>query len=307
MHRIPGVVDLRIQQAFDYPTLNVEVDRSKAALFGLSETDVASNLLVSLSGSSQTTLSFWIDPQSGTQYSIAAQTPQFRLASLMDLAATPVTGSAGHAAQLLANLASFRRGVAPAVVSHYDATPVVDIFGAVEGTDLGFVSAEINKLIADTQRSLPHGSQVTVRGQVRTMSDSSQVSCWGSRPRSCWSTADRGQFPVLARPLHHHHCPARRLGGIVWMLFLTHTPVSVPALTGAIMCMGVATANSVLVVSFARERMNAGDDASHAALQAGVTRFRPVLMTALAMIIGMVPMALAWAKAGSRTRRSAAP
>src|SRR6267378_3868084 len=152
MHGIPGVVDLRIQQAFDYPTLNVEVDRSKAALFGLSETDVASDLLVSLSGSSQTTLSFWIDPKSGTQYSIAAQTPQFRLASLLDLAATPVTGtvsasgaiplagtaaasgSAGHAAQLLANLASFRRGVAPAVVSHYDATPVVDIFGAVEGT-----------------------------------------------------------------------------------------------------------------------------------------------------------------------------
>src|SRR5882757_654519 len=190
MHHIPGVVDLRIQQAFDYPTLNVEVDRSRAALLGLSETDVASDLLVSLSGSSQTTLSFWIDPKSGTQYSIAAQTPQFRLTSLLDLATTPVTGTtaggaltpvgstsattggAGHTAQLLANLESFHRGVAPAVVSHYDATPVIDIFGAVEGTDLGFVSAQIDKVIADTQRSVPHGSQVTVRGQVRTMTDS---------------------------------------------------------------------------------------------------------------------------------------
>jgi len=301
MHRIPGVVDLRIQQAFDYPTLNVEVDRSKAALFGLSETDVASNLLVSLSGSSQTTLSFWIDPQSGTQYSIAAQTPQFRLASLMDLAATPVTGSAGHAAQLLANLASFRRGVAPAVVSHYDATPVVDIFGAVEGTDLGFVSAEINKLIADTQRSLPHGSQVTVRGQVRTMTDSFAGLLLGLAAAIVLVyLLIVVNFQSWLDPFIIITALPAALGGIVWMLFLTHTPVSVPALTGAIMCMGVATANSVLVVSFARERMNAGDDASHAALQAGVTRFRPVLMTALAMIIGMVPMALGLGEGGEQ-------
>jgi multidrug efflux pump subunit AcrB len=319
MHRIPGVVDLRIQQAFDYPTLNVEVDRSKAALFGLSETDVASNLLVSLSGSSQTTLSFWIDPQSGTQYSIAAQTPQFRLASLMDLAATPVTGtlagsgaippagtaaatgSAGHAAQLLANLASFRRGVAPAVVSHYDATPVVDIFGAVEGTDLGFVSAEINKLLADTQRSLPHGSQVTVRGQVKTMTESFAGLLLGLAAAIVLVyLLIVVNFQSWLDPFIIITALPAALGGIVWMLFLTHTPVSVPALTGAIMCMGVATANSVLVVSFARERMNAGDDASHAALQAGVTRFRPVLMTALAMIIGMVPMALGLGEGGEQ-------
>src|SRR5256885_13592217 len=156
LHRIPGAADLPIQQAFDYPQLNVEVDRTKAALLGLSEPDVASDLLVSLSGSSQTTLSFWIDPKSGTQYAIAAQPPQFRLASLGDLATTPVTGGAaatggraggsgngGRSAQLLANLASFHRSVAPAVVSHYDATPVVDIFGAVEGADLGFVAAQI--------------------------------------------------------------------------------------------------------------------------------------------------------------------
>jgi CzcA family heavy metal efflux pump len=307
MHGIPGVVDLRIQQAFDYPTLNVEVDRSKAALLGLSETDVASNLLVSLSGSSQTTLSFWIDPQSGTQYSIAAQTPQFRLASLQDLAATPVTGTsaatggAGHTAQLLANLASIRRGVAPAVVSHYDATPVVDIFGAVEGTDLGFVSAEINKLVADTQRSLPRGSQVTVRGQVKTMTDSFAGLLLGLAGAIVLVyLLIVVNFQSWLDPFIIITALPAALGGIVWMLFLTHTSVSVPALTGAIMCMGVATANSVLVVSFARERMNAGDDASHAALQAGVTRFRPVLMTALAMIIGMVPMALGLGEGGEQ-------
>ncbi len=312
MHGIPGVVDLRIQQAFDYPTLNVEVDRSKAALFGLSETDVASDLLVSLSGSSQTTLSFWIDPKSGTQYSIAAQTPQFRLASLLDLAATPVTGTtsaatsaatgaAGHTAQLLANLASFHRGVAPAVVSHYDATPVVDIFGAVEGTDLGFVSAQIDKLLADTQRSLPHGSQVTVRGQVKTMSESFAGLLLGLAAAIVLVyLLIVVNFQSWLDPFIIITALPAALAGIVWMLFLTHTPVSVPALTGAIMCMGVATANSVLVVSFARQRMDAGDDASHAALQAGVTRFRPVLMTALAMIIGMVPMALGIGEGGEQ-------
>jgi multidrug efflux pump subunit AcrB len=312
MHRIPGVVDLRIQQAFDYPTLNVEVDRSKAALFGLSETDVASDLLVSLSGSSQTTLSFWIDPKSGTQYSIAAQTPQFRLASLLDLAATPVTGTtsaatsaaaggAGHTAQLLANLASFHRGVAPAVVSHYDATPVVDVFGAVEGTDLGFVSAQIDKLLADTQRSLPQGSQVTVRGQVKTMSESFAGLLLGLAAAIVLVyLLIVVNFQSWLDPFIIITALPAALAGIVWMLFLTHTPVSVPALTGAIMCMGVATANSVLVVSFARQRMDAGDDASHAALQAGVTRFRPVLMTALAMIIGMVPMALGIGEGGEQ-------
>jgi multidrug efflux pump subunit AcrB len=300
MHTIPGLVDLRIQQNFDYPTLNVAVDRSKAALLGLSETDVASDLLVSLSGSSQTTLSFWIDPKSGSQYNIVAQTPQFRLASLSDLATSPVTGSNGSS-QMLANLASFSRGVAPAVVSHYDATPVIDIYGAVEGTDLGYIAAQINKLVAETQHSLARGSQVTVRGQVKTMTDSFTGLLIGLAGAivlvyllivvnfQSW----QDPFIIITA------LPAA-LAGIVWMLFLTHTPVSVPALTGAIMCMGVATANSVLVISFARERMNAGDDAEHAALQAGFTRFRPVLMTALAMIIGMVPMALGLGEGGEQ-------
>ncbi|TLY69385.1 MAG: efflux RND transporter permease subunit, partial [Gammaproteobacteria bacterium] len=304
LHRIPGVVDLRIQQAFDYPQLNVEVDRSKAALLGLSETDVASDLLVSLSGSSQTTLSFWIDPKSGTQYAIAAQTPQFRLASLGDLATSPVTGGGsggGRAVQLLANLASFHRSVAPAVVSHYDATPVVDIFGAVEGSDLGFVAAQIQRVLAESKSSLPRGSQVAVHGQVKTMTESFAGLLLGLAAAIVLVyLLIVVNFQSWLDPFIIITALPAALAGIVWMLFLSHTPVSVPALTGAIMCMGVATANSVLVVSFARERMNAGDDAAHAAVQAGVTRFRPVLMTALAMIIGMVPMALGLGEGGEQ-------
>jgi multidrug efflux pump subunit AcrB len=322
MRTIPGVVDARIQQQYDYPTLNVNVDRTRAALLGLTETDVASDLLVSLSGSSQTTLSFWIDPKSGTQYPVVAQTPQFRLTSLADLATTPVTSgggaqangsstggsntappssAAGGGVQLLANLARFGRSESPAVVSHYDARPVIDVYAGIERIDLGFVAAQIERVIHDTHSLVPRGAQVTVRGQVTTMTQSFKGLLIGLAGAvvlvyllivvnfQSW----RDPFIIITA------LPAA-LAGIVWMLFLTHTPVSVPALTGAIMCMGVATANSVLVISFARERMNAGDDAAHAALQAGTTRFRPVLMTALAMIIGMLPMALGLGEGGEQ-------
>ncbi len=299
MRAIPGAVDLRIQQAFDYPQIRVDVDRSKAALLGLSERDVASDLLVSLSGSFQTSPSFWIDPKTGNQYNVTTQTPQFRLNSLQDLATTPVTG--GGSSQLLANVASFSRAVAPAVVSHYDSTPVIDIYGSVQGADLGFIAAQINKLVAETRHELPRGSQIIVRGQVKTMTDSFTGLLIGLAGAvvlvyllivvnfQSW----RDPFIIITA------LPAA-LAGIVWMLFLTHTSVSVPALTGAIMCMGVATANSVLVISFARERMQAGDDPRHAAITAGVTRFRPVLMTALAMIIGMLPMALGLGEGGEQ-------
>jgi len=300
LHAIPGAVDLRIQQAFDYPQIDVVVDRSKAALLGLTEQDVASNLLVSLSGSFQTSPSFWIDPKNGTQYSVAAQTPQYRLASLADLATTPITGSAGNS-QLLANLASFHRSAGPAVVSHYDATPVIDIYGALQGTDLGFMAAQIRQLIAATRSELPRGSQVTVRGQVKTMTDSFNGLLLGLAGAIVLVyLLIVINFQSWLDPFIIITALPAALAGIVWVLFLTHTPVSVPALTGAIMCMGVATANSVLVVSFARGRMNAGDDARHAAQQAGVMRFRPVLMTALAMIIGMVPMALGLGEGGEQ-------
>jgi CzcA family heavy metal efflux pump len=302
LHKIPGLVDLRIQQAYDYPTLHVSVDRSKAALLGLTETDVASDLLTSLSGSSQNVLSFWIDPKNGTQYPVVAQTPQYRLETLSDLQTSPVTtlgGSGGN--QMLANVADFRREVTPAVVSHYDAIPVIDIYGAVEGTDLGFISEQINKVVDQSKSDLARGSKVTVRGQVKTMTQSFSGLLVGLAGAvvlvyllivvnfQSW----RDPFIIITA------LPAA-LAGIVWMLFLTHTPVSVPALTGAIMCMGVATANSVLVISFAREAMAKGGDPLHAALQAGVQRFRPVLMTALAMIIGMVPMALGLGEGGEQ-------
>jgi len=301
MRSVPGAVDLRVHQVFDHPQLEVDVDRSKAALLAVTERDVASNLLVSLSGSFQTSPSFWIDPKTGTQYSVAAQTPQHKLASLEDLAATPLSASAGNTSQMLANLATFRRSVAPGVVSHYNAAPVIDIFGAVQDTDLGFVATQIDRLVAATRHDLPRGSQVIVRGQIKTMTDSFRGLLAGLGAAivliyllivvnfQSW----RDPFIIITA------LPAA-LAGIVWMLFLSHTPLSVPALTGAITCMGVATANSVLVISFARQRMSAGDDAVQAALAAGYTRFRPVLMTALAMIIGMVPMALGLGEGGEQ-------
>jgi multidrug efflux pump subunit AcrB len=293
MRDVPGAVDLRVQQAYDYPTLNVDVDRTKARQFGLTQQNVASNILVSLSGSFQTTPSFWTDPKTGTQYNVAAQSPQSQLQSINALANTPITSGSGGATQLLANLATFRRGTSPAVVSHYNATPVFDVYGTTQGTDLGFVATEVNKIVADAQKDLPKGSTITVRGQVTTMQDSFRGLLFGLAGAIILVyLLIVVNFQSWLDPFIIITALPAALAGIVWMLFLTHTTVSVPALTGAIMCMGVATANSVLMVSFARERMDAGDDAFKAASAAGFSRFRPVLMTALAMIIGMIPMAL---------------
>jgi multidrug efflux pump subunit AcrB len=297
---VPGAVDLHIQQSADYPQFNVDVDRGKAQLVGLTEQAVASNLLVSLSGSFQTAPSFWTDPKSGTQYQVVAQTPQFRLQNLNDLSNTPLNGPRG-ASQILSSVATIHRSVAPAVVSHYNATPVIDIFGSVQGADLGHVAAQIEKIVASASKDLPKGSRIAVRGQVQTMKASFNGLLIGLAAAivlvyilivvNFQSLLD-SFIIITALP--------GALAGIVWMLFLTHTTVSVPALTGAIMCMGVATANSVLVISFARERMDAGDNAFEAALQAGFTRLRPVLMTATAMIIGMIPMALGLGDGGEQ-------
>jgi multidrug efflux pump subunit AcrB len=260
----------------------------------LTQQNVASNMLVSLSGSFQTTPSFWTDPKTGTQYNVVAQSPQSQLESINSLATTPITsGGSNGSTQLLANLATFRRGTSPAVVSHYNATPVIDIYGTTQGTDLGFISAQVSKIVADAQKSLPKGSRITVRGQVTTMNDSFRGLLFGLAGAVILVyLLIVVNFQSWLDPLVIITALPAALAGIVWMLFLTHTTVSVPALTGAIMCMGVATANSVLMVSFARERMDAGDDAFKAASAAGFSRFRPVLMTALAMIIGMIPMAL---------------
>ena len=300
LRAVPGAVDLRIQQSGDYPQFNVDVDRNKAQLLGLTEQAVATNMLVSLSGSFQTAPSFWVDPKSGTQYQVTAQTPQYRMESLNDLGNTPLNGPNG-ASQILSSVASIHRSVAPAVVSHYNATPVIDIFGSVQGTDLGYVSAQIGKIITEAKKDLPRGSNVVMRGQVQTMRASFNGLLIGLLAAVVLVyMLIVVNFQSLLDPFIIITALPAALAGIVWMLFLTHTTVSVPALTGAIMCMGVATANSVLVISFARERMDAGDDAFEAALQSGFTRLRPVLMTALAMIIGMIPMALGLGDGGEQ-------
>jgi len=301
LHGVAGAVDLHIHQSADYPQFNVDVDRTKAQLVGLTEQTVASNMLVSLSGSFQTSPSFWVDPKSGTQYQVASQTPQYRLENLNDLGNTPLSGGVGGSSQILSNLARIHRSVAPAVVSHYNATPAIDIYGSVQDTDLGYVSAQINKIIADAKKDLPKGSHIEVRGQVQTMKASFTgllIGLAGAIVLVYMLIVVN--FQSLLDPFIIITALPAALAGIVWMLFLTDTTVSVPALTGAIMCMGVATANSVLVVSFARERMNAGDNAFEAALEAGFTRLRPVLMTALAMIIGMIPMALGLGDGGEQ-------
>ncbi|MBS0394764.1 MAG: efflux RND transporter permease subunit [Proteobacteria bacterium] len=302
LRTVPGVADLRIHQAFDYPQINVNVDRTKAALLGLTEQNVASDLLISLSGSAQTAPSWWIDPKTGSTYSVTAQTPQYRMDSLSALHALPVTpGIPGTPSQLLANLATFERTSAPAVVSHYNAQPVIDLYAAVDGADLGYVAGEIDRILAATRAEVPRGTQVAVRGQVQTMRASFSGLLFGLVGAVVLVYLLMVvQFQSWLDPFIIITALPAALAGIVWMLFITHTTVSVPSLTGAIMCMGVATANSVLIVSFARDRMNAGDPAFEAAWLAGFVRFRPVLMTALAMIIGMVPMALGLGEGGEQ-------
>jgi multidrug efflux pump subunit AcrB len=297
---IPGAVDLHIHQSGDYPQFNVDVDRTKAQLLGLTEQAVASNMLVSLSGSFQTAPSFWVDPKNGTQYQVATQTPQYRLENLNDLGNTPLSGGVGGA-QILSNVATVHRSAAPAVVTHYNATPSIDIYGSVQGVDLGYVSGQINKILDDANKDLPKGTNIVLRGQTQTMKASFNGLLFGLMGAIVLVyMLIVVNFQSLLDPFIIITALPAALAGIVWMLFLTHTTVSVPALTGAIMCMGVATANSVLVVSFARERMNAGDNAFEAAMQAGFTRLRPVLMTALAMIIGMIPMALGLGDGGEQ-------
>jgi CzcA family heavy metal efflux pump len=298
---VDGAADLRIQQPADQPQLRLVVDRTNAQQVGLTPRDVAQNLLISLSGSFQTAPTFWLDPKNGVSYAIATQTPQYWLDDLDDLSNIAVTGANGAAPQLMASLASIQRGAGLPVVSHSDIQPVIDIFGTTHGRDLGGVADDIDRLVQQAREKLPRGSQINVRGQIQTMRSSYAGLLAGLAFAillvyllivvnfQSW----RDPFIIIAA------LPAA-LAGIAWMFFLTQTNLSVPALTGSIMCMGVATANSVLVVAFAREQMAAGKDALAAALEAGYTRCRPVIMTALAMIIGMVPMALGLGEGGEQ-------
>jgi multidrug efflux pump subunit AcrB len=317
---VPGTTDLRIQQPFNLPHFFVDVDRSRAQDIGLTQRDVAGSLLVALSGSFQTSPTFWLNPKNGVSYNIAAQTPQYSLDSLGDLQSVPITASAppnpsanfsmltsaaqmgGQPIQILGNLASFTRGEELATVTHYDIQPVIDIYGNIDNTDLRSVADKIRVILNKHQKDLPRGSHMVIRGQVQTMRSSfiglvsglafSILLVYLLIVVNFQSWLD--PFIIVAA------LPAA-LAGIIWMLFLTGTHVSVPALTGSIMCMGVATANSILVVSFAKEQLEMnGGDATGAALAAGFTRFRPVLMTALAMIIGMVPMALGLGDGGEQ-------
>jgi Cation/multidrug efflux pump len=298
---VPGTVDMRIQQPFDAPRLFVDVDRNRAQQVGYTQRDVAGNLLIALSGSSQTSPTYWLDPKNGVSYTVAVQAPQYHLASLQDLESIPLTAASGRAPQILGNLASITRGAQLGTVSHYNAQPVIDIYGAVSGTDLGSVAVPVTRLVEESRKDLPRGSQLTVRGQIQTM----QASFSGLLYGLLFSIVLVYLLIVVnyqswLDPFIIISALPAALAGIVWLLFLSHTTISVPALTGAIMCMGVATANSILVVSFAKERLEEGVPAVGAALAAGFTRFRPVLMTALAMIIGMVPMALGLGEGGEQ-------
>ena len=299
---VPGAVDLRVQQPFDQPYLHMRIERTKAQELGFSAHDIAQNLLVSLSGSFQTSPTYWLDPRNGVSYSIATQTPQYRADSLQDLVNTPVTGTDPLSPpSLMASLVSTQRGAGMAVVSHYDVAPTIDIFGSADGRDLGGIASDINKIIDSERNRLPRGSHVVIRGQVQTMKSSYSGLLIGLLFAIALDyLLIVVNFQSWLDPFIMISALPAALAGIAWFLLITHTTLSVPALMGTIMCMGVATANSILVVSFATEQMAEGKDAISAALEAGFTRFRPVLMTALAMIIGMVPMAFGLGDGGEQ-------
>jgi multidrug efflux pump subunit AcrB len=300
LRSVPGIADLRIQQAFDEPRLNVNVDRTKAQEIGFTQRDVAQALLVGLSGSFQTSPTFWLNPKNNVSYQISTMTPQYWADSLQDLQNIPVTAAPAPSA-ILGSLASVDRGTAMAVVSHYNIASVIDLYAAAEGRDLGGVARDVDKVISASRKNLPRGSEIAVRGQVQTMR-SSYIGLIGGLAFSVILVylLIVVNFQSWLDPFIMISALPASLAGIAWFLFITRTTLSVPALTGSIMCMGVATSNSILVVSFATEQMREGKDSLTAALEAGFTRFRPVIMTALAMIIGMVPMALGLGEGGEQ-------
>ncbi len=336
---VPGAVDVHIHQVIDYPEIHVDVDRSKAAMIGLTQKDAANSLLISLTGSAQVAPTQWLDWSNGVSYFVAVQTPQYRLDSIAHLMATPVApgsifssstptglagtsnagqasvgagpnqasmaygnpGAAGANPQLLSNMAVVSRSVAPEIVNHYNVQPVFDVFANVDGTDLGAVGSKVEKLVAEAEKHLPRGTTIDMRGQVSTMESSfirlgtgmilAIVLVYLLMAVNFQSWLD--PFIILmALP--------GALAGIVWILFLTQTTFSVPSLMGSIMCIGVATANSILMVVFANDQREEGMDSRSAALSAGHTRIRPVIMTASAMIIGMLPMALGLGEGGEQ-------
>jgi len=301
VQQVPGIADAHLQQTFDYPQYEVNIDRTKAAQAGFSERDVVNSMLNSLSGSFQITPMFFLNYQNGTSYNLVAQTPQYSIQSIQDLQNVPITASGSHRPEILADVASIRRGSEMEDITHYNIRRVIDIYANVQDRDLGAVGRDVTRIVDANRKSLPRGTFIRVRGQLETMRNSylgllgglvfSVVLVYMLIVVNFQSWLD--PFIIITA------LPAA-LAGIVLFLFVTHTTLSVPALMGAIMCMGVATANSILVVSFAKERLGHHGDPVAAAVEAGFTRFRPVLMTALAMIIGMVPMALGLGDGGEQ-------
>jgi multidrug efflux pump subunit AcrB len=302
IRHIPGAVDVHVQQALDEPTLHMDVDRSRAQSVGLQAKDVAQNVLVSLSSSFQTAPAFWLDPKNGVSYSVAVQSPQYRVDTYQALANTPVTGAApGTPPQILGNLVDIYTTARQAEISHYNVQPMINVYAAVDGRDLGAVSDEVIKRVDAVKKDLPRGSHIELRGQVQTMNNSFKGLEYGLIGAIILAyLLIVVNFQSWLDPFIIITALPGALAGICWILLLTHTTLNVPSLTGAIMCMGVATANSILMVSFAREQMSEGKSAREAALQAGFVRIRPVLMTALAMIIGMVPMAIGLGEGGEQ-------
>jgi multidrug efflux pump subunit AcrB len=294
------VADARIQQSAAQPTINVNMDRTRAKYTGVTAADVTDSMVVNLASSSQVAPTYWLNEKNGVTYPIALQTPQYQIDTLPALQNLPINATGGPTT-VLGGIADLRRTHSNAVVSQYDIAPMVDIYATTQGRDLGSVSSDIERIMAQNDKDKPKGSIIALVGQTATMNSAYSGLLFGLLGAivliyflivinfQSWSDP----FVIITA------LPAA-LAGIIWMLFATHTTLSVPALTGAIMCMGVATANSVLVISFAREKLNELGDATRAALEAGFVRLRPVLMTALAMVIGMLPMALGLGEGGEQ-------
>jgi multidrug efflux pump subunit AcrB len=288
---IPGVADAHIHQQIALPTIDVNVDRMKSSQIGLTQQDVAQSMLISLTGTGQTAPNEWLNPQNGVNYQVVVQTPTYRIDSLPSLGRTPITSPRGNASQMLSNVANFQRDSTPVIINHYNIQPVFDIYANTDQRDLGGVASEVRKIMDSTKSKLPVGTTLALRGQVTTMTDSflrlgigiifAIILVYLLMTVNFQSWIDP-LIILMALPV--------AFAGVLWMLFLTSTTFNVPSLMGAVMTIGVATANSILVVVFANDERATGKTSMEAALNAGFTRLRPVCMTALAMIIGMLPM-----------------
>ena len=298
---IPGVADAHIHQQIATPSINVNVDRLKSRQIGLTQQDVAQSMLISLSGTGQTAPNEWLNTQNGVNYQVVVQTPQYRVDSMQSLARTPITSPAGNTSQMLGNLANFERDVTPVIINHYNIQRVYDIYADTDQRDLGGVAGEIRKIMRDTEKTLPTGTTMALRGEVQTMTESfTRLGIGIVFAIILVYLLMVVNFQSWLDPLIILMALPVAFAGVLWVLFLTGTTFNVPSLMGAIMTIGVATANSILIVVFANDERADGKDSMEAAINAGHTRLRPVCMTALAMIIGMMPMALALGEGGEQ-------